>query len=242
MRTSASPFLRPAALRMSREETSSTRDSRTSGEKPRRLLARRVSQEAWSVSTATAVRNPAAWKPRSRPPAPVNKEMTVGFFTEPRPYQTDLSSSTTFPRYSSPPLRAGVRACEKSDDSRCYPVRIRGDVRFPHPKNPPSGAGQDCIGPSITFHISTDLSGPVVSVVPLGEFLQADRQLSPVPKVTVTENRQTGSREDDIRPTRQACDVDSIPQSFRPEGTAEQKLRVRVALSARGARGLARKR
>src|SRR5579864_278118 len=36
-----------------------------------RRFARRVSQEAWSISSATAVSNPAASKPKSIPPAPV---------------------------------------------------------------------------------------------------------------------------------------------------------------------------
>ncbi len=44
-------------------------------------FARNVSQQTRSISTATAVRSPAAWKPRSRPPAPVKSEMTLGFFT-----------------------------------------------------------------------------------------------------------------------------------------------------------------
>jgi hypothetical protein len=95
-------------------------------------------------------------------------------------------------------------------------VQIRQHIGLPETQNNPA-CRLKCISVlEITLDVSSDFGHPVRSIVPTGEFRNAGLEIAPMPKVTVAEDRNSATQENDVWTAWQPHVVNAVPKPPLP--------------------------
>jgi len=111
-------------------------------------------------------------------------------------------------------------------------VRAGKYVGLPEAKNHPTRFLQKLGVFDVALNIAFNLGDPVVRIRAIFQLCSALRPVSPMPEVAITEDRDLGFREDDVRPTRQSDEVLSESATDLPERTPQHELAFGVGLLA----------